>query len=160
LLRLLETNDNNIWSCGRNWPNFVLIQRAEDGSPSNDKPCHYAGKSPKINTLTLVLLIKIYSIQPSIRAGTILDLLGTTVLGGTLQETGVRAHNKRRLTATLCSINPRQTPRVMSALLLLGDEHLQLCTGDYLRNILYTQSIQNRLIILDEQSISLFTLEG
>jgi hypothetical protein len=34
---------------------------AEDGSPLNDKPCHYAGKSPKINTHTLVLLIKIYS---------------------------------------------------------------------------------------------------
>jgi hypothetical protein len=39
----------------------ALIQRAEDGSPPNDKLCHYAGKSPKINTHTLVLLIKIYS---------------------------------------------------------------------------------------------------
>jgi hypothetical protein len=28
---------------------------------NNDKPCHYAVKSPKINTHTLVLLIKIYS---------------------------------------------------------------------------------------------------
>jgi hypothetical protein len=47
----------------------------------------------------------------------------------------------------------------MNALLLLGDEHLQLCTGDYLRNILYA-IIQNHLIILDEHSISLFTLKG
>jgi hypothetical protein len=38
-----------------------MIQRAEDSSPPNDKPCHFAGKSPKINTHTLVLLIKIYS---------------------------------------------------------------------------------------------------
>jgi hypothetical protein len=41
-----------------------------------------------------------------------------------------------------------------------GDEHLHLCQGDYLRNILYTQSTQNCLIILYEKSIGLLTFIG
>jgi hypothetical protein len=84
---------------------------AEDGTPPNDNPCHYAGKSPKINTHTLVLLIKIYStdISADKDANTLsICLIGFTYspihqsrrnfvffrnycTGGTLKETGVRA---------------------------------------------------------------------
>jgi hypothetical protein len=85
---------------------------AEDGSPPNDKPCHYAGKSPKINAHTLVLLIKIYSTDISAQkdANTLsICLIGFSyspihqsrhnvvffrnycTAGGILKETGVRA---------------------------------------------------------------------
>jgi hypothetical protein len=81
------------------------------GSPSNDKPCHYVGKSPKINTHTLVLLINIYYTDISAQkdANTLsICPIGFTYspihqsrhnyvffrnycAGGTLKETGVRA---------------------------------------------------------------------
>jgi hypothetical protein len=44
-----------------------VFSKKKKGSPSNDKPCHYAGKSPKMNTHTLVLLIKIYSTDISVQ---------------------------------------------------------------------------------------------
>jgi hypothetical protein len=94
----------------------ALIQRAEDGSHSNDKPCHYVGKSPKINTHTLVLLIKIYSTDISAQKDAnalSICLIGFSYshihqsrhnfvfftnycTGGTLKETGVRALSLRR----------------------------------------------------------------
>jgi hypothetical protein len=89
----------------------ALIQRAEDGSPPNDKLCHYAGKSPTINTHTLVLLIKMYSTD--IGAQKDVNTLSIYLIvfaynpihqcrhnfvfftnyctGGTLTETGIRA---------------------------------------------------------------------
>jgi hypothetical protein len=95
----------------------ALIQRAEDGSPPNDKPCNYAGKSPKINPHTLVWLIKIYSTDISAQKDAnmlSICLIGFTYSpihqsrhnfvfftnyctggGGTLKETGVRALSEK-----------------------------------------------------------------
>jgi hypothetical protein len=106
----------------------ALIQRAEDGSPPNDKPCHYADKSPKINTHPLVLFIKIYSTDISAQkdANTLsICLIGfkhspihqsrhnfvcfrNYCTGGTQKETGVRALYQLDANCHVCS--PRSPP--------------------------------------------------